>query len=223
MPKQRSKKILIYFFLFLIIGTLNNRKLNNNDFSKVSEITVSGLDKKNNLELINNLSSLKNHSLFFVNEFKIRKIIDKNKLIDKYFVYKKYPSTLNIKIDKTKFLAQIKKNNDNFILGSNGKLIKVKKYKKNIPNIYGDFKNQNFFELKKAIDQTNFNYNDIKKLFFFQSGRWDIETNKGLLIKLPKDKIKKSLELTIRILSSDYQKKINKIDLRQYNQVIINE
>ena len=35
-----------------------------------------------------------------------------------------------------------------------------------LPQIYGFFKNKNFFELKKTIDQTNFNYKEIKNLFF---------------------------------------------------------
>ena len=88
--------------------------------------------------------------------------------------------------------------------------------------IFGNFENKNFFELKKAIDETNFNYNEIKNFFSFQSGRWDIETNSGLLIKLPKNNLKESLKLSINILSKDDQKKIYKIDLRQLNQIIIN-
>ena len=90
------------------------------------------------------------------------------------------------------------------------------------PFIFGDFKNENLFELKEAIDKTKFNYEEIKNLFSFKSGRWDIETKDGLLIKLPKDEIQESLNLLLNILEKDKEKKINKIDLRQLNQVIIN-
>ena len=48
----------------------------------------------------------------------------------------------------------------------------------NIPYIFGDFKIQNFFELKNAIDEANFNYDEVKNLFFFKSERRDIETKK---------------------------------------------
>ena len=95
---------------------------------------------------------------------------------------------LNIEINKTNFLAQFKKDGK-FFLGSNGKLIKVSILKKILPFIFGDFKINNFFDLKKAIDQTNLNYYEIRNLFFFKSGRWDIETKYGLLIKLPKKKL----------------------------------
>ena len=221
MPQKKNKKILIYFFLFLIIEKINNKDLNKIDFVKVNKIIVTGLEDKDNLELTNNLNFLKFSNLLFLKESKIDKIINSNTLVEKYSIFKRYPSTLNIKIDKTKFLAQIKKNGNIFFLGSNGKLIKTSELKSNMPFIFGNFKNESFFELKKAIDQTNFNYDQIKNIFFFKSGRWDIETKNGLLIKLPAKEIKKSLELSINILNND-KKKIKEIDLRQSNQVIIN-
>ena len=47
-----------------------------------------------------------------------------NNLIEKYFVFKIYPQTLEIKIKKTDFLANVIKNGVNFFIGSNGNLIK---------------------------------------------------------------------------------------------------
>ena len=46
MPQQKSKRILIYFFLFLIIGTLNNKNLKNINLTKINKIIVTGLDEK---------------------------------------------------------------------------------------------------------------------------------------------------------------------------------
>ena len=73
------------------------------------------------------------------------------------------------------------------------------------------------------IDQTNFEYSQIKNLFFFKSGRWDIETNDGLIIKLPEDKVYLSLKMLINFLEQNSEKKIKEIDLRQDNQIIIYE
>ena len=139
-----------------------------------------------------------------------------------YFsVFKKYPSTLNIKIDKTNFLAKLKKNGESFILGSNGKLIKLGIMDIDVPFIFGDLEVKNFFEFKKTIDESDLNYNEIKKLFFFKSGRWDIETKNDILIKLPKDGIKEALNFFINFPIKN--KKINMIDLRQKNQIVTNE
>ena len=77
-----------------------------------------------------------------------------------------YPSSLNISIKKTEFLAYTKKDGDTYLLGSNGKLIKVKELKQNLPLIFGDFKIKNFFELKEAMNEVNFEFKDVKKLFF---------------------------------------------------------
>ena len=222
MHHHRSKKILLYFFLFLFIGTLNNKNLKNFNFSEINEIVVTGLDEKDNNELKNSLEIFKFKNLFLINEFNIRKIINSNNLVENFSVFKQYPSSLNIKVDITKFVAEVKKDGDNFLLGTNGKLIKSTNIKNDIPLIFGNFKNRDFFKLKSAIEDTSFDYYKIKNLFFFQSGRWDIETNTGLIIKLPKDNIKLSLERTIKFLKKNHKKKINIIDLRQQNQIIIN-
>ena len=222
MHQQRSKKIFLYIFLFVFIGTLNNKNLKNINFLKISEIKITGLEKDKILELNNNLDFLKFNNLFLLNKKKIDKIIRSNNLVEEYSVFKKYPSSIYIEIEKTEFLAYVRKNDDNFILGSNKKLVETKDIKKKIPFIFGNFKNDSFFELKKLIDETNFDYNKIKNLFFFKSGRWDIETNSGIIIKLPKKDLKESLEIAINILADNQFKKIRTIDLRQINQIILN-
>ena len=223
MLKQKNKRILLYIFLFLFIGTLNNKNFNNVNFAIIKQINIAGLDKNENLELLDNLNFLKISNLFFLNSLKIGEVINKNNLVEKFSVFKNYPSTLNIEIHKTKFLAQLQKDEKKYYLGSNGKLINATDLKHNVPFIFGDFQSDNFFDLKEAIDQTSFSYYEIKKLFFFKSGRWDIETNTGLLIKLPKDDIKKSLELFINFLNKNPKIEVAEIDLRQHNQIIIND
>jgi len=221
MHQQKNKKIFIYIFLFFIIGTFNNKNLTDKYLFRIENIYVTGLDEKSNNNLIDDLTFLKINNLFFLNKFEISEIISSNNQIEKFTVFKKYPSSLNINVEKTKVLANLKKDGEFFSLGSNGKLIKIKNLKKNIPFIFGDFNNRNFFELKKNIEKTNFSYKNIKNLFFFQSGRWDIETHSGILIKLPRKEIKRSLEISIKIINENQFKKMNKIDLRQLNQIII--
>ena len=180
------------------------------------------MDDHNNFDLKKNLEDLKIKNSFLLDKNKINKIILSNNLVEKYSVFKIYPSKLDIKIDKTEFLARLKRNGEDLFLGSNGKLIKIEEQHDGLPFIFGNFKNENFFELKKVIDETNFNYSRIEELFFFKLGRWDIKTDTGIIIKLPKYNLKKSLELSIKILLEDDKKEINEIDLRQNNQIIIN-
>ena len=223
MHQRKSKKILVYIILFLTIGTFNHKNFTGSSLKETIMINVSGLDEKNNFILKNDLNFLNLSSLFFLNKNEIIKIIKSNNLVESYSVFKIYPSTLNIKIKQTKFLAQTQKNNEIFLLGSNGRLIKINNFKKDLPFIFGNFDNENFFQLKKAIDDTEFDYNEIKNLFYFKSGRWDIETNSGLVIKLPKYEIKNSLKLFLEFYSQNENKKINNFDLRQSNQIIVDE
>ena len=222
MHLHRNKKFFLYFFLFLLIGTLNNKNLDKLHFNNINKIIITGLDDKNNNELKKKLEILKLKNIFFINDLTINEIINSNNLVEKFTVFKQYPSSLNIKIDKTKFIAQVKKGENNFLLGTNGKLIKLLEKNKNLPPlIFGNFENENFFKLKKAIDDSNFDYDKIKNLFFFPSGRWDIETTSGLLIKLPTHNAKLSLERGMKFLENNNGKKIKEIDLRQQNQIII--
>ena len=103
MHQKRNKKILLLFFLFLLIGTLNNKNLEFNNFGKINEIIVTGLEENYNIELMKELNFLKLENLFFLDKKEIKKILNKNNYIEEYFVIKKYPSTLNIKIDKAVF------------------------------------------------------------------------------------------------------------------------
>ena len=219
---QKNKKILIYIFLFLVIGTLNNKNFNKFDFGRIENISVKGLDEKNNFTLLKKLYFLENKNIFFIDKIEIEEIIKEVSLIEKYSVFRLYPSSLNIKIEKTNFLAVLNRNGDRFFLGSNGKFIKSDKFEQNLPNIFGEFKVENFFKLKNAMDKANFDYDKVKNLFFFKSGRWDIETKNDILIKLPNKDIKRSLELFINFSKMKNLDEIKEIDLRQNNQIITN-
>ena len=222
MPQLKNRKIFLYIFLLLFIGTINNKNLDKSLAMNISEIVVTGLEKKDSLDLVNNLKFLEVENLFFLKPNEIKKIVEDNNLVERYKIFKEYPSRLIIEIKKTDFLAQTRRDGNFFFLGSNGAFIKTSTKQKNIPFIFGDFKNSNFFELKRIIDGSTFKFNEIKNLYFFKSGRWDIETSEGLMIRLPKDNPEDAIKLLIGFLDQG-KKNINTIDLRQKNQIVIDE
>ena len=223
MPLQINKKIFFYFFLLIVLTTLNNKTLNNLSVPKISEIKILGLDEKNKIKLSEELKIFKIQNLFFLDKEQLKKVINSNELIEKYSIFKKYPSTLEIKIDKTKFLASTNQNGNSYFVGSNGKLIRSLKLDSDIPFIFGNFDIHNFLEFKRMIDDSNLNFKDIKKIFFFSSGRWDIEMKSGILIKLPENNIQQSLNFYLKILKKEKFKNLKVVDLRQKNQIIIYE
>lgn len=222
MPNQKSKRILLYIFIFLLIGTINNKDFKNLQFPKINQINVTGLSNEKNIKISESLEPLKIYNLFFLDRFKIDTVVGSNNFIEELTVFKKYPSSLNIKLKETNLLAYINKDGKNLYLGSNGKLIESVNKVEEAPYIFGDFKIKDFFKLKDIIDRSNFKYDEIKNLFFFPSNRWDIETHSGIVIKLSSSRLEENLKLSLQILEDMSQKKIKIIDLRQKNQVIIN-
>ena len=123
MHQRKSKKILIYFFLLFLVGSINNIDINNLKFLSVKEVNVTGLENEENLTISKKIKNLKLDNIYLINKKYFNTLLESNKLVEKYFIFKRYPSSLNIHIDKTSFLARISKNGKIYDLGSNGKLI----------------------------------------------------------------------------------------------------
>ena len=223
MQQLISKKLFIYFFLFIFLVTINNKNLNELNFYRINDIKVFGLNEEENLKILENLKFLQNNNIFFINKKKISDLMNSNNLIERYSIIKKYPSTIELRVTETNYLASVNKEGKKFFFGSNGKLIDAKYDKKEIPIIYGNFKNSEFLELKKILDIFKFDFGNINNFFYFPSGRWDIEMKSGILIKLPRERLKESIELSLDILKSEKSDNLKILDLRQKNLIIINE
>ena len=223
MQQRKSKKILIYFFLFLIIGSINNLSINEIKFSNITDIKILGLGTENNNFLLEKINNLKLENIIFIKKNKLDNIISSNSLVEKYDIFKIYPSSLYINIQKTKFLAKINRDGVNYIIGSNGKLSYSEAYKENLPFIFGKPKIEEFLRFKEVIDISKIEYKEIKNLYYFETGRWDLELKDNLIIKLPENDIKNSLELVFEFLNNENFSNIKEIDARIKNQIILND
>jgi cell division septal protein FtsQ len=223
MPLPINRKIFIYLFIFFILGTYTNKKFSNLSFPKIDNYQITGLSEDGNNKIFQDLSYLQNQNLFFLKKNKILKVINSHNEIEKYSVFKNYPSNLDIVIERTDLLALTKKNGQDFLIGLNGKLIKPKNFNIDLPFVYGNIDILEFLKLKKIIDNSDFDYTKIKNLYYFKSKRWDIETKDNLLIKLPITKLEKSFELILKMYKEEEFKDFKTIDLRQDNLVILNE
>ena len=222
MQLRSSKRILFYFFLIIFLSSLNNKYFFKIGLEPIDKIKIIGLEEAEMQDLLDNFKLLNLKSIFLLNKFEIIKKIESNKLVENYSVFKKYPSTLEVRIDKTKFLANIFKEGKSFVLGSNGKLIQTTNRNNNLPNIFGDYDKASFFNLLKFIKKSKFKLSDIKDLYFFKSGRWDIKTDQNVIIKLPRKNLEESLNLSLAVLNDNEFKDIKILDLRQEKQVIVN-
>ena len=222
MLQQINKKIIFYISLVIILGTFNNKNLKNFDLPKINMVNIEGIEFNDN-EYLKIMNLIKLNNLLSIQKSQIQEILNSNNSIEEYEVFKRYPSSIEIKIVKTNFLASTNINGKNYLVGSNGKFISTKVYSKNLPFIFGNFETEKFLEFKNIILQTEFEYNNIENFYYFPSGRWDIEMISGVLIKLPITGIKESLNLSIDLLEDKEFSNIKILDIRQKNQIIIND
>ena len=223
MHQKKSKQILVYLFLLLLFGSITNNSLHNIQFFNLNKILVSGLDEKSNSEITNKINNLKLKNIFFLNKNQIENIIEINALIDNYKISKIYPSALDIKINKTKFIAKINQNGKILFVGSNGKLSKEISENQELPFIFGKPKINEFLDFKNIVDESKFSYSKIINFYFYPSKRWDIELKDNIVIKLPMKNSKNSLDYVFNFLAKNNLKNNLIIDARVKGQIIFND
>ena len=223
MHQRKSKKILLYFFLLFLVGSINNIDINDLKFQSITDINIIGLEDKENSILLKKIKDLNLKSIFLINKNNLINQIESNSLVEKYFIFKRYPSSLNINIEKANFLARINKNGKIFVLSSNGKLTKNTYSSNHLPFVFGNPDIVEFFNIKKTIDESKISYEEIKNLYFFLSKRWDLELRNNIIIKLPNNNTKEALKLALEFLHSNEFKDIKIIDARIKNQIILND
>jgi len=219
--KGKKNKIIIYLLFLFILSTTSAKFINdqNTISSSVSKINTTGLSERKNLEISNNLNNFLYENIFVISKDEIKKILEKHNIIQEFNIKKIYPSTLNIEIKPTKFIARVF-NNGQYLVGANGKLIEDKNNNELLPYIFGEFNSLNFLSFKQNIEKSIFSFSNLKTLYFFPSGRWDILTDNDILIKLPQEHIVASLNLSKKLIDNDNFKDNKFIDLRVKNHLV---
>ena len=223
---DKKFKLLLYFFLFILLSTqiTKSKTYDSIFFVKVNNIIVEGLSKKNNKKIKNSLKYLISANIFFIKEHEFQNILNKNNMVHSFHIKKIYPNLVKVEILQTDLLAITIKNNKKFYIGSNGKLIsqeEVEKINYELPYVYTKSNYASFIKLKKIIDQSEFNFEEITSFYFFPSDRWDFKTKDGFVIKLPKENIAKSLKIASLIKSNEKFKEKKIIDLRISSNIIL--
>ena len=226
-PQQKDKKkfIYIYILFFILITSVNNKNFYNAKlFSDKLIFKITGLSYIDNQKLMRDLINMNNDNIFKIDKKKILEKITDNNLVTNFFAKKKYPNKIDIKINKATFVGKIYKNDKLSLIGSNGKLIDYDvSIMSDLPFFYGDFKREEFLKLLSVINKVRLDTKNISSFYFFPSGRWDIQFNDGLLLKLPNRDLMNSLSRALLLKDNKIFKNSKIIDLRIKNRIISNE
>ena len=219
MLQRTGNKFIIYFFLIIILGSINNYSLTKFINFKINHIYITGFEIDETLDLRNNIFNLNLKNIFFLNKKLLLEELNKNNLIENFYVHKNYPSTLKLVIKKTKFVAKIKKQNDIFLVGTNAKLVPLNNLNLELPFIFGEPKISEILHFLKIIENSNLKIEEVDSLYYFRTGRWDIKTKNNKIIKLPiNDYLEKLKFLPLISINKNFDQKI--LDYRIQNQII---
>ena len=127
----------------------------NVSFPKISEVEINGLnpDERKIIEDIIYDSDFKN--IFYLDKEYLKRKINSINIIEQFEIFKNYPSTLKIFIEKTEILAQTKKNGFDYLIGSNGKLIENKELRKIITEMFETDKSITIFRTLQMAGMEN--------------------------------------------------------------------
>ena len=222
--RDRKKNFLFLFLLIFFLSSINSQLFvkKKESLYNLNSIEVTGLDEQINTEIEKNLNFMKNTNIFFIDKEILKDHIDKYDFIEKYNIFKIYPSKIILELKQADFLAQTIKDNKVYFIGSNNNFIEIDRFHnhQNLPVVYGKFTAKEFTSFLKIIRQSKLNYNNINEIFFYPSGRIDIKNKDNLLIKFPMQNLEEAIIIVNKIIKNKKFKN-NLIDLRVPNQLIL--
>ena len=217
---MRNRLVVSLVFLFLFT-TYAPQKIYLNGIFNIKEIIVENNFILKDEEIKKDLIFLYETNLLSLETDKIEKIV-KNKTFIKSFEIKKiYPNKLIIKIFEEKPIVILLYKKEKYYVSESMKLIDFTTLKdyENLPIVFGG--KDHFKIFYNNLKKINFPFDIVKKFYFFESKRWDLETYANKLIKLPTMNYNKSLESFMNLRKENNFDKFSVFDYRIKNQLIL--
>ena len=169
------------------------------------------------------LKNFQNINIFKLSEDRVLEKLGKYKFLENIYVNKIIPSTININLSKTAILGKTFIDGENFFIGKNGKFINSNQLmeKNKVPEIFGDFKINEFLNLQKILNIHDLEVKKIEKYYYFKNKRWDLLFSDGLRLMLPSKDVEKSIKIFKEMYISNNLINTKIIDLRVNNQIIL--
>jgi len=221
-----KKKIYFYLFSYLFLTTIFNSEFTT-VLKKKFEIKNIYIDVETEevKEIIfDRTNFLVNKNIFYTNEEIFIEKLNNLNFLENISIFKNYPSTINIKAQKTKIIAITYFNQKKYYVGENGKLISLEKIsnENELPIVFGNFDISEFMLLKKILSEQNINYKNVTKYYYHKNKRWDLYFKNNILVKLPNNNIRKAIKLYKNFNFKNEVKSNTIIDLRIHNRLVVN-
>jgi len=180
-----KKRLIIALAFLVLFSTYKSKKLIINSKLNIEEIKIENnfILKSENIK--KKLNFLYNENLIFLDLINLEEKLKKINFIESFEIKKVYPKKLKIKIYEKKPIVILQYKKKKFYISDNIEIISFidLEYYKDLPVVFGD--QENFKILYMNLKKIDFPLDLISKYYFYKSKRWDLETNKKVIIKLP--------------------------------------
>ena len=217
LKKGNKLNIILYAVLILILSSINNYNYKN--IFIIKNIKVNGLSDKKNKIVLDNLQTLLGDNIIFLDKKKFEIFINRNDTKG-LNIKKIYPNKILINFIPAKPISIIENNNKKIVLGDNGKILDIEINENYLPIVNGSENIGHIFETVNLLISSKFNYNSIKNIIFFKSGRFDIKLKNEALIRYPINYSEEIINYSSDLLNNKKFVNSKIIDLRINNRII---
>jgi len=225
---KKLYRIVLLILVLIFLSTYSPNKFDlilekNNTFLKIQKIKIVNNFLIKSSEIKEKLSTIYNRNIFSIKKKDIEEPLKEINFLEKVEVKKKYPNTIVVKIFETKPVAILYKNKAKYLLDSSSNLIFFENNMNfnQLPSVFGIGAENYFVYFFNQLENNNFPINNIKKFYFFQIGRWDLQLVNDKMIKLPHDNIEDAIKKSIELLNRKDFQNYNIIDLRVDGKIIV--
>ena len=225
---KKLYRIVLLILVLIFLSTYSPNKFDlileeNNTFLKIQKIKIVNNFLIKSSEIKEKLSTIYNRNIFSIKKEDIEEPLKEINFLEKVEVKKKYPNTIVVKIFETKPVAILYQNKAKYLLDSSSNLIFFENNMNfnQLPSVFGIGAENYFVYFFNQLENNNFPINNIKKFYFFQIGRWDLQLANDKMIKLPHDNIEDAIKKSIELLNRKDFQNYNIIDLRIDGKIIV--
>ncbi len=181
---DKNLRFFVYGFILVFLTSINNYNLFEKKFFYIDKIEVNGFSENKNTLIKNEIKNVLGKNIFFIEKKYFKNFFDRNDTKD-LIIKKIYPNALIINFIPAKPICVILLEDRKIILGDNGKKLNIKNTEKKLPKVSGSKDFNNIFKVINILKSSKLDYNKIKKIVFFKSGRFDVNLENKISIKFP--------------------------------------
>ena len=226
-PLKNKYKIYLYLFFFISLTSILNFKILENlkDRLTIKKIEIYGLSNNEKKMVKNEIDYFKKSNIFNLKKDVVLKTLEQFNFLEKIYISKILPSTINVKLSKTQIIGQTLINGEMFYIGKNEKFINSNLFKEtnNIPLVFGEFEIEKYKFLQNILADHQVDLKKIEKYYFYKNRRWDISFSSGLTLMLPHKNVEKSIKIYKDLSDEDKLLNTKIVDLRVSNQIILTD